>query len=429
MNFELMHPADQLVTIMNRIYQYGMTTTSGGNLSIRDENGDIWITPSGIDKGNLTRADINCVKPDGTILGPHKPSVELPFHKQIYALRPDLHGVLHAHPPTLVAFSLARKIPNIHLIPNATLVCGSVAMAKYDVPGSAQLGKNIAEKFAEGHNTVMMENHGVVCGASDLFHAFMAFETLDFCGRLEIDANKLGSPRSLSDSQIAMESEKAHPSLDAFVAKQVSSEEKAGRRDMCKLVHRAYDQRLFNSTQGTFSMRLSDGSFLVTPFMKDRKYIEPEDIVRIKNGMCEAGKTPSRAALLIKEIFDVHPEINSVIIAHPPAIMAFAVTDAAFDSRTIPESYIALRNVQRVPYASSTLDVPGTARRFSASTPVLIVDNKCVIVAGNTLLNAFDKLEVLEYSAKAIIAAKDIGEIVPISEKEVDDIEVAFNLK
>ena len=429
MNFELMHPADQLVTIMNRIYQYGMTTTSGGNLSIRDENGDIWITPSGIDKGNLSRADINCVKPDGTILGPHKPSVELPFHKRIYELRPDLHGVLHAHPPTLVAFSLARKIPNIHLIPNATLVCGSVAMAKYDVPGSAQLGKNIAEKFAEGHNTVMMENHGVVCGASDLFHAFMAFETLDFCGRLEIDANKLGSPRSLSDSQIAMESEKAHPSLDAFVAKQVSSEEKAGRRDMCKLVHRAYDQRLFNSTQGTFSMRLSDGSFLVTPFMKDRKYIEPEDIVRIKNGMCEAGKTPSRAALLIKEIFDVHPEINSVIIAHPPAIMAFAVTDAAFDSRTIPESYIALRNVQRVPYASSTLDVPGTARRFSASTPVLIVDNKCVIVAGNTLLNAFDKLEVLEYSAKAIIAAKDIGEIVPISEKEVDDIEVAFNLK
>ncbi len=429
MNFELMHPADQLVTIMNRIYQYGMTTTSGGNLSIRDENGDIWITPSGIDKGNLTRADINCVKPDGTILGPHKPSVELPFHKQIYELRPDLHGVLHAHPPTLVAFSLARKIPNIHLIPNATLVCGNVAMAKYDVPGSTQLGKNIAEKFAEGHNTVMMENHGVVCGASDLFHAFMAFETLDFCGRLEIDANKLGTPRSLTDSQIALESEKAHPSLDAFVARIISSEEKAARRDMCTLVHRAYDQRLFNSTQGTFSARLSDGSFLVTPYKKDRKYIEPEDIVRIKNGMCEAGKTPSRAALLIKEIFEMHPDINSVIIAHPPAIMAFAVTDAEFDSRTIPESYILLRNVQRAPYASSTLDVPGTAASFTSATPVLIVDNKCVIVAGSTLLNTFDKLEVLEYSAKAVIAAKDIGEIVRISPAEVDDIEVAFKLK
>ena len=429
MNFELMHPADQLVMIMNRIYQYGMTTTSGGNLSVLDENGDIWITPSGIDKGSLTRDDINCVKPDGTILGPHKPSVELPFHKEIYRIRPDLHGIVHAHPPTLVAFSLARKIPNICMIPNAKLVCGSVAMAKYEVPGSEALGRNIAEKFAEGHNTVMLENHGVVCGSSDLFHAFMAFETLDFCGRIEIDAKKLGMPRTLTDSQIALESEKGHPTLDAFVARVITSEEKAGRRDICKLVHRSYDQRLFNSTQGTFAMRLSDGSFLVTPYMKDRKYLEPEDIVRIKNGMCEAGKTPSRAALLIKEIFDGHPDINSVIIAHPSAIMAFAVTDAEFDSRTIPESYIALRNVKRVPYASSSLDIAGTAAAFNPSTPVLIVDNKCVIVAGNTLLNAFDKLEVLDYSARAIIASRDIGEIIHISPEEVNDIETAFNLK
>ena len=83
MRFELLHPADQLVMIMNRIYYYGMTTTSGGNLSIRDDNGDIWITPSGIDKGNLTRADMCQVKPDGTVIGPHKPSVELPFHSEI----------------------------------------------------------------------------------------------------------------------------------------------------------------------------------------------------------------------------------------------------------------------------------------------------------------------------------------------------------
>ena len=58
LKFELMHPAEQLVMIMDRIYKYGMTTTSGGNLSILDDNGDIWITPSGIDKGSLTPQDI-----------------------------------------------------------------------------------------------------------------------------------------------------------------------------------------------------------------------------------------------------------------------------------------------------------------------------------------------------------------------------------
>lgn len=429
MRFDLMHPADQLVMIMARIYRYGMTTTSGGNLSIKDDNGDIWITPSGIDKGNLTRADMIQVKPDGTLIGQHKPSVELPFHKEIYRRRPDLKAIVHAHPPTLVAFSLARKIPNTYLIPNAREVCGNVSMAKYEVPGSDKLGANIAKEFENGYNTVLLENHGVVCGAKDLFSAFMSFETLDFCGRLEIDAAKLGKARSLTDAQISMDRSASEFKMDEFVVGSVSSEECAGRRDMCKLIHRSYDQRLFTSTQGTFSMRLSDGSFLITPYNKDRKYMEPEDIVRIKNGMCEMGKVPSRATLLHQAIYEAHPDINSVIIANPPAIMAFAVTDAEFDSRTIPESYISLRDVKRLPYAASRLDVKGTADIFTNKTPVVIVNNQCAIVTGNSLLNAFDRLEVLEYSAAAIISARDIGDIVLITPEEVADIEEAFNLE
>ena len=308
MRFELLHPADQLVMIMNRIYYYGMTTTSGGNLSIRDDNGDIWITPSGIDKGNLTRADMCQVKPDGTVIGPHKPSVELPFHSEIYRRRPDLKGILHAHPPTLVAFSLARKIPDISLIPNASEVCGKVTYAKYEVPGSKKLGEYIAAEFEKGYNTVMMENHGVVIGHKDLFSAFMAFETLDFCGRLEIDAKKLGTPRNLTEEQIDIDRSITSPSLDEFIPGSHSSEENAARRDLCEFIHRSYDQRLFTSTQGTFAVRLSDGSFLTTPYNKDRKYLESEDIVHIKHGMREMGKKPSRATRLLEEIFDTHDD-------------------------------------------------------------------------------------------------------------------------
>ena len=428
MRFDLMHPADQLVMIMARIYRYGMTTTSGGNLSIRDDNGDIWITPSGIDKGNLTRADMIQVKPDGTLIGIHKPSVELPFHKEIYRVRPDLRAIVHAHPPTLVAFSLARKLPNTHLIPTASEVCGEVTMAKYDVPGSEQLGRNIAEEFAKGYNSVLLENHGVVCGGKNLFGAFMSFETLDTCGRLEIDAAKLGKPRLLTDEEIEIDASIGLPRLDEVIPNTVSSEERAARRDLCTIIHRAYDQKLFTSTQGTFSMRLSDGSFLITPYNQDRKYLEPEDIVRIKGGMCEMGKNPSRATRLHEEIYRTHPDINSIISAHPPAIMAFAVTDAEFDSRTIPESYITLRNVKRLPYAFSRTNIAETAAVFDAKTPVAIVNNQCVIVTGNSLLNAYDRLEVLEYSAAALIAARDIGDIVYITPDEVKAIEKAFHL-
>ncbi|MBO5076515.1 MAG: class II aldolase/adducin family protein [Clostridia bacterium] len=426
MNFELLHPADQLVMLMERVYNYGMTTTSGGNLSILDDNGDIWITPGSVDKGSLTRADIIQVKPDGTIIGNHKPSSEFPVHERIYRTRPDIRGILHAHPPALVAFSIVRKIPETKLIPNFAQVCGSVSMAPYDVPGSTGLSIKIAAEFEKGHNCVVLENHGVFVGAADLFKAFMAFETLDYCARLQIEASKIGTVRPLSERHVGISREKQNVRMGEFINNNISSEEKAARRDMCKLIHRAYDQQLFTSAQGTFSMRLSDGSFIITPYQKDRKYLEEGDLVRIIGDWKEEGKNPSRSAILHKKIYEKHPEINSVIIAHAPNIMTFAVTDAEFDSRTIPESYIMLRNVKKVPFGASFLQPDMVADMFDNMTPIVLVDNDCVIVTGSSLLNAFDKLEVIEYSAKAIVASRSLGEIVAISDDEVADLRKAF---
>lgn len=153
MNFAMLHPADQIMMIMERIYGYGMTTTSGGNLSILDDSGAIWITPAGVDKGALSRQDIVCVQPDGTVVGNYKPSSEYPFHEWIYRSRKDIKAVLHAHPPALVAFSIVRQTPNVYLLPNVKQICGEVGMAEYGLPGSAQLGERIASVFERGFHT------------------------------------------------------------------------------------------------------------------------------------------------------------------------------------------------------------------------------------------------------------------------------------
>lgn len=427
MNFELLHPADQLIMIMERIYKYGMTTTSGGNLSIVDENGDMWITPGSVDKGSLTRKDIIQVKPDGTIIGIHKPSSEYPVHARIYKMRPDLKAVLHAHPPALVAFSIVRQNPETRLIPNFSQICGSVSMAPYDVPGSVGLATKIATEFEKGHNVVMLENHGVFVGATDLFKAFMAFETLDYCARLQISAAKMGKIKALSERHIQISKEKQNPVMEEFEKVSYTSEEKACRREMCALIHRAYDQQLFTSSQGTFSQRLSDGSMVITPFYKDRKYLEESDLVQIVGGKREKGKMPSRSCGLHQKIYDKFPHINSIIIAHAPNVMTFAVTDREFDSRTIPESYIMLRDVKKVPFGSSFMQPDMVANEFSDMTPIIIVENDCVIVTGSSLINAFDKLEVMEYSAKAIVASESLGGIVAITDEEVADLRSAFN--
>jgi len=428
MRCDLMHPADQLVLMMNRIYYRGMTTTSGGNLSVKDENGDLWITPSGIDKGMLTRDDINRVTPDGTITGRHKPSSEYPFHMSVYQRRPDIKAVLHAHSPALVAFSIVRQLPEINLIPTARLICGNLTIAPYAIPGSQLLGQKIAAEFDKGYSVVMLENHGVVIGAKDIFTAFMAFETLETLARLHINALRIGTPKPLS-SEIIEASAKREADMPGFDPVYHSSAENAMRRDLVKFIRRSYGQSLFTSTQGTYSARVDENSFVITPYGLDREYLEEEDLVLVQAGQKERGKSPSRSVRLHEEIYAQHPDIQSILIAHPPHVMAFAVTDAVFDPRTIPESYILLREPVKVPFGVSYRQPKKTAAMISPRTPMLICENDCVLVTGASLMNAFDRLEVAEFTAKSIIASKTLGDIVHIRDHEIDDINAAFRLK
>ncbi|MDP4094522.1 MAG: class II aldolase/adducin family protein [Bacillota bacterium] len=414
--------------IMKRIYDCGLTTTSGGNISILDDDGTVWITPGSIDKGNLHRNDIVQVKSDGTINGIHKPSMELPIHKLIYAKRPDIKAVVHAHSPALVSFSIVGIIPNTKLIPNINLVCGEVGMAGYGLPGSIELGEIVSEVFEKGYDAVLLKNHGIAVGAENLMKAFMAFETLDFCAKLEINANRIGKPNSLTPKYLNISRKKTMTSLKEYQSDKYTSGEQEIRSDMCDFISRAYSQKLFNSAQGTFSQRLDENEFLITPYMADRNNIAPEDIVKVKNGRVEAGKQPSRSVLLHKYIYEKHPHINSVIIAQPPNIMAFAVTQNEYDTRIIPESYIQLRNIEKYPFGSSLMQPAMFADIFSKDKPAAIVENDCIIVTGSSMLNAFDRLEVAEFGAKAVIEASSIGKIMSISEHEISDIVKAFKL-
>ena len=428
MNFNLMHPAEQIVMLLSRVYQKGLTTTSGGNLSIKDSEGVIWITPSGIDKGSLTAADICKVMPDGTVIGKYKPSVELPFHKLVYESRPDVSAVLHAHPPAIVSYSLIRKIPDINIVPTPSEVCGKVGIAKYEVPGSDALANRIVEEIKKGLNVVIMENHGVITCADNLFEAFKRFETLNFAASIGITSSIIGKPNALTKEQLKIYSTKGQNMLGEFIPKDYSSDERRLRKEMCALIHRSYDQNLFTSTQGTFSVRLDERSFLITPFGVDRKYIEPEDIVRIENNWREAGKVPSRSVELHKLIYDEHPEINAITVAQPKHIMAFGTVHAPIDSRTIPESYIAMRDIAVLPFGTNIVAPEKISKAIGPHSPVVLIENDSVISTGNTLINAFDRLEVAEFTANTIIHAKMVGDIVMISDKEVEDINKAFHL-
>ncbi len=429
LNVKLMHPVEQIIEIIGRIYRGGMTTTSGGNVSIRDENGDIWITPSGVDKGSLIPKDIMCVKKDGTVIGPHKPSSELPFHKAIYATRPELTAIIHAHPPALVAFSIAHKVPDTKIMPQAHNICGDIGFAPYGTPGSEDLGKKIANEFKNPqYKAVIMENHGVVLGGIDMMDAYQRFETLEFCCRTIVNARRLGEVNYLSDEQIAKCVDRISTNVPHFSGVDYPSDERALRSEMVKIIRRACNQGLMFSTYGTVSMRWRGNDFLVTPSDEARWNIIPEDIVQIKKGMAEEGKTPSRDVALHQRIYQLYPHINSIICTQPVNLMAHAITGTKFNVRTIPESWIFLQDVPSIPFGLFYNDIDCVVEMFNRNH-IVLVENYGVLAGGDKLLDAFDYLEVAEFSANSLVMASAIGSLCPISDKEIEDLKVAFNVK
>jgi L-fuculose-phosphate aldolase len=390
MKFHMLPPRDQLVSIMDRIYHNGMTTLSGGNLSIRDDDGSIWITPTGVDKGSLRPTDIVRVLPDGAVEGLHRPSSELPFHRAIYTRRPDLKAVVHAHPPALVSFSIAREVPQTNIIPQSNRVVGTVGYAQYALPGSEKLGENIAATFADEYDAVLLENHGVAAGGSSLLDAFHRLETLDFCARTLIAARKIGRVSTLSDEQL-QPFDIVTNDLPEFEPATHSSHERELRQAVVEIVHRACDRYLMISTEGVVSARLDDDSFLI--------------------------------------IYVQHPDISCIITAQSPHATAYAITEAQFDTRTIPESYILLRDIVTMPYGAQYAEPEKIAEKVSLNQPVLLLQNDCVLTVGRSVLEAFDRLEVAEYSAHSLTDALALGRMVPIGKREISDLEEAFSLE
>jgi len=423
-NFSLMHPRDRLVEIMQRIYDYSMTTTSGGNLSLLDSDGDMWITPAGIDKGTLVPEDMVCVTKDGNIIGRHKPSSEYPFHQTIYQRNNHVKAILHAHPPALAAFSVIRQIPNTLVIPQAADVCGKVGIAKYATPGTQELADNITESLNDGYDIVLLENHGIVAIGPDLLTAFQRFETLDFCARIIIRAGLLNKEITMLTEEQMTLFKQPRNDIPEFEPEFHTNRELELRKEICDFTRRAYDQRLMTSTEGTLSARIDGNSFLITPYGIDRKYLSIEDVVLIKNRKGEKGKLPSRAVLLHNSIYEAHPEICAITTAQPPNIMAYGITDTELDTKTLPENYILLRSIPLLKYGIEFTD--GVASIVSKQTPVVIFQNDAILATGSSILKAFDRLEVAERAAQTVLYSLSLGNIVPLNREQVGDLERKF---
>jgi L-fuculose-phosphate aldolase len=180
------------------------------------------------------------------------------------------------------------------------------------------------------------------------------------------------------------------------------------------------------STEGAFSARLDAESFLITPHRKDRYDLEVDDLVLVRRGIPEAGKSASSASRNHQAVYESHPAFQAVVNAYPVNATAFSVTNQVLDTRTIPESYVFLRDVGRAPFGLQNEDGRALAAMCSPRNPILILENDGVQVCGTSILDAFDRLEVLESTAEAMINSRPLGKMVPMDDAAINELNRAF---
>ena len=173
-------PRAGLIATARAMRPAGLNKGAAGNVSVRDGDGFL-ITPSGLPYDTLAPDDIPRMTPDGSHAGRRKPSSEWRLHRDLYATRPEVGAVLHAHSPFAVSLAcLRRDIPPFHYM-IARFGGDTVRCAGYAIFGSQELS-TAAMAALEGRKGCLLANHGLLVAGRDLAEAFaLAVELEDLC--------------------------------------------------------------------------------------------------------------------------------------------------------------------------------------------------------------------------------------------------------
>ena len=187
----------QLLDACHRMEAGGLTVGTWGNISLRVDETLFLITPSGMKYGLLTTQDMVLMDMNGEIIeGNRKPSIENGLHRMIYSARPDVQAIVHTHPKSSIAFSVARKdIPPVteELV---QIIGEGVRCASYALPGTEDLAKNAVEALGD-RNAALLANHGAVCVGESIEKAFLVAEVLEKSAQAILYATLIGAPHVL----------------------------------------------------------------------------------------------------------------------------------------------------------------------------------------------------------------------------------------
>jgi L-fuculose-phosphate aldolase len=206
-----------MVERAKRLYDHGLIAGLDGNLSARLGTRFILATPSGVPKGELNPDDLvlldvgaenarrQQVPSNPRVARARRgmmPSSEMAMHLSIYAARPDVGAIVHAHPPTAVGLTLSSDRPHLDICPESIVFLGDIGFARYATPGTPELPQSLVP-LLEQSDCILLERHGAVTVAPDLPLAHQRMESLEHVAKIYVAARQLGPVEPLGDAEKA----------------------------------------------------------------------------------------------------------------------------------------------------------------------------------------------------------------------------------
>jgi L-fuculose-phosphate aldolase len=191
-----------LIEVCHRLYAKGYVTATDGNVSVRLENGNFLTTRTSINKGMATADDLVEVDGDGKPLASGlRPSTEIGMHLFIYAQRPDVNAVVHAHPTYATGFATARQPLSECIFPEVIVGFGAIPLAHYATPSTEEVAQSLGP-YVKNADAILLTNHGVVTYGNGLMDAYFKMEKVEHAAHITFVARMLGGEKLLSAEEI-----------------------------------------------------------------------------------------------------------------------------------------------------------------------------------------------------------------------------------
>ena len=209
------------------------------------------------------------------------------------------------------------------------------------------------------------------------------------------------------------------------------------KKEICEIGRRIYNRGMVASNDGNISVKLNDNEFLCTPTGVSKGFMTPEYICKVdaKGNVLQAneGFKPSSEIKMHMRVYKERPDVKSVVHAHPVYATSFAIAGIPLTQPIMPEAVIALGCVPIAEYGTpSTEEIPDAVSKYLQSFDAVLLENHGALAFSDSLLNAYHKMESVEFYAQLLYQSKMLGGPKELSQQQVErlyEIRRKFGMK